>query len=1066
MQAVRSKPLGREWKDRLGLSVRKIPELYERADDVGNTPHAGAIRTTLAELGASAVFCVQKVPTIAILSVDDYDRAAIVELHAKLWNQGLASLLLVISGDTVRAFSLARTPLHGESRRDFDDRCLVREFNAVSDALMLRDIVYGAESGRLWEEHAEYFRSGERIDQVLLDNLATSHRLLRDDTGLSADAAQALLVQTMFIAWLEDRSIIGPEYFLNASDGVARSLSELLESGTVDWLDRLFESLRQDFNGDLFVAPCSFEENDDHRPLTPKHLSILSRFRSGREEMRGRAGQYRFWGYDFKYIPIELISAVYDRFLGEDDKRSRTRGAYSARGAGHRDRAQGRRAQGAYYTPMFLADTVISQVWGTVPDATKETGRFLDPACGSGVFLVRSFQRLCEHWRETRTARTIRWDSLLDILSRLHGWDIDSGAVRVAVFSLYIALLEEVSPPDLQRLIRRGRFLPALWGENLRRRDFFEVPADEARADVLIGNPPWSSRPGADGKGRSSVEWCKAERLPMPGKEDAWAFVWKSLRHLRDGGVVAFLLPAMAFLHNHAKKAVAARSRLVGDVRILRIINFADLRFQLFEGAVRPAALFIFRRSDREAPAYRFEYWTPKADLNLKIKRLITLSSADKCRITSAMAAAEPQVFKQRLWMSDPESKLFGYLSTFPKLGDLVDEYGDRVRRRRPIGNGWIIGQGFKPANAGRLSDADYEHGHSDTVANTPYLPISAFRALAQTRDGLQPWKNGSVHHKGFERGFSGPRVLIPRGVDTIGRRLRAAYLEAPLTFQHIIQALVVPCGEERRAKLLTALLNSRLIAWFAFHGTASFGSERPEVHQAELLTLPFPSPDDMPQRKQRKRSESAENALVALINRMIESADGPFDLREDEPTILEEIDRLTCEFFCLSDEEVILVDDTVERIIPSVQPRRSRLPDIWEPANREDRQSYADTLIRSMAEWFDPDCTIGIRLEARNDDLAVLRLTLEEGRRQAGYAEEDDGSVGDALAKLSEHVHQPLPGNFQLMPDFRIFAGNHLYLVKPARRRFWLRSAALADADAIALDLQDAAARNRRSPA
>ncbi len=1043
MQAVRSKPLGQEWKDRLGLSVRRIPELYEHADDVGNTPHAGAIRTTLAELGASAVFCVQEVPTIAILSVDTYDRAAIVELHAKLWNQGLASLLLVISGDTVRAFSLARTPRDGESRHDFDGRCLVREFNAVSDALMLRDIVYGAESGRLWEEHAKYFRSGERIDQVLLDNLATSHRLLRDDTGLSADAAQALLVQAMFIAWLEDRSIIGPEYFLSASDGVAGGLSELLESGTIGWLERLFEILRRDFNGDLFVAPCSFEENDDHRPLTPKHLSILSRFRSGREEMRGRAGQYRFWGYDFKYIPIELISAVYDRFLGEDGER--------------------RRAQGAYYTPMFLADTVISQVWDTVSGATKETGRFLDPACGSGVFLVRSFQRLCEHWREKRKSRTIRWDSLLGILSRLHGWDIDSGAVRVAVFSLYIALLEEVSPPDIQGLIRRGRLLPPLWGENLRRRDFLQVPADEVRADVLIGNPPWSSRPGTDGEERSSVEWCQAERLPMPGKEDAWAFVWKSLRHLRDGGVVAFLLPAMAFLHNHAKNAVAARSRLVGDVRILRIINFADLRFQLFEGAVRPAALFIFRRSDREAPAYRFEYWTPKADLNLKIKRLITLSSADKCRVTSTMAAAEPLVFKQRLWMSDPESKLFGYLSTFPKLGDLVDEYGALVRGRQPIGNDWIIGQGFKPANVGRLSDADYEHGHSDTVANTPYLPISAFRALVQARDGLQPWKNGSVHRKGFERGFSGPRVLIPQGVDTIGRRLRAAYLEAPLTFQHIIQALVVPRGEERRAKLLTALLNSRLIAWFAFHGTASFGSERPKVHQAELLTLPFPSPDDMPQ---RERSASAENALVALIDGMIESADGPFDLREDEQAILKKIDRLTCEFFCLSDEEAILVDDTVERIIPSIQPRRSRLPDIWKPANPEDRRSYADALIRGMAEWFDPDCTIGIRLEARNDDLAVLRLTLEEGRGQAGYAEEDDGSVGDALAKLSEHVHQPLPGNFQLMPDFRIFAGNHLYLVKPARRRFWLKSAALADADAIALDLQDAAARNRRSPA
>ena len=130
------------------------------------------------------------------------------------------------------------------------------------------------------------------------------------------------------------------------------------------------------------MPPCSFEESDHRPPLTAVHLNILSRFRSGREEMHGRAGQYRFWGYDFKYIPIELISAVYDRFLGENDAQ--------------------RRAQGAYYTPMFLADTVISQVWSTLSDATKETGRFLDPACGPGVFLVRSFQRLCEHRRDTR----------------------------------------------------------------------------------------------------------------------------------------------------------------------------------------------------------------------------------------------------------------------------------------------------------------------------------------------------------------------------------------------------------------------------------------------------------------------------------------------------------------------------------------------------------------------------------------------------------------------------------------------------------------------------------------
>ena len=212
------------------------------------------------------MFCVQGVPTIVILSVDEYDREAIVKLHAALWNQGLASLLLVLSGDTVRVFSLARIPYAGE-QLEFDSRCLVRKLNAITDALALKNIIYSAESGRFWEVHDRYFSSKERIDHVLLNNLTETYQLLRS-TELSVDAAQALLVQTMFIAYFEDRGIIGREYFLNASCNIADSFSALLESGRVDPFIRLFESLRKDFNGDLFVAPCSFEANDSPRFLS------------------------------------------------------------------------------------------------------------------------------------------------------------------------------------------------------------------------------------------------------------------------------------------------------------------------------------------------------------------------------------------------------------------------------------------------------------------------------------------------------------------------------------------------------------------------------------------------------------------------------------------------------------------------------------------------------------------------------------------------------------------------------------------------------------------------------
>lgn len=1035
MTTAQRRPLERKWKQRLELSHRHAPELFESAEEVRDTPHAGAIRRTLENLGVSAVFCVQGTPTVVILSLDDYDRQAIVDLHGALWNQGLASLLLVLSGDTVRAFSLAHLPQAGDDQ-DFERRCLVDELDAVAHALELKGIIYGAESGRLWTQHASHFDPKERIDQVLLNNLTESHQLLCK-TGLPSDAVQALLIQAMFIAYLEDREIITPEYFMSASGNELQSFSELLESGNTEYLYHLFETLRKDFNGDLFFAPCSFESDGPRPRVTRSHLENLALFRSGHIEMVGTGGQFRFWGYDFKYIPIELISAVYDRFLGE--------------------REAERRQQGAYYTPMFLADTVISQVWDSLPLTTKDKGIFLDPACGSGVFLVRSFQRLCEHWRETRESLTIRWDSLCNILSRLHGRDLNASAVRIAVFSLYIALLEERSPPEIRLLVKDGKILPELWGHSLCHQDFFDVSPDDVQADVVIGNPPWTSRKGPD---RSSVKWCEVENLPMPGKEDAWAFVWKSLRHLQDGGIVAFLLPAMGFLHNYAGSTVAARNSLIRVARIWRIINFSDLRFQLFDGAVRPAALIVFGRSSTQSLDYRFDYWVPKADLNLKVKRLITLSTADRSTIVSQEISKDPLVFKRRLWMSNPESKLFNYLSAFSKLGDLISAYGKHRHTSRVSEDKWLVGQGFQPFNADLSDSQDKPVLTSEFVGVLPYLPIERFQILAQPTNDLVLWHTSRVRRKGFERGFFGARILIPRGVHTSLMRLRATYLEVPLTFQDIVQAVAVPHGEERRAKVLTALLNSRLLLWFAFHGTSSFGSDRPEVKQAELLRLPFPSPDDMPD---PKRSRRAETALVSRIEAALHAATDPLQLQSDDFDVFEALDCLSYEYFCLSDEEITLVEDSVGKIIPAVQPSRGSFPDIWKPADSDDRHAYATTLVRGMADWFDANCSVRVRLEARNSDLAVLRLTLEEGRKHAKYVEANDRSVGEVLSRIFKNIHEPLPGNFQLIPDFRIFSDKYLYLVKPIQRRFWLKSTALADADAIALDLQDAAGFHRR---
>jgi hypothetical protein len=1019
-------PLDSGWKDRLGLSNRRGPEFYETSGAVTDTPHALAIRTAFDELALSGVFCVQGVPTIALLNVAQFDASSVVDIHGKLWNQGLASLLLVIAGDTLRAYSLARKP-QDQWGQEFDERCLIETFNATADALKIRNLVYGAESGRLWKEHANYFQPKERIDQVLLDNLTESHKLL--SKSLSSEAAQALLIQTMFIAYLEDREIITTEYFKAATRRAADSFSSLLAKKDVKLLKSLFATLRDDFNGNLFVAPCSFDSRTQAPAVKQEHLDVLASFRTGREEM-ARGGQYRFWGYDFRFIPIELVSAVYDRFLGE--------------------REEDRKAQGAYYTPMYLADTVVSQFWDLLPPAVKDKGQFLDPACGSGVFLVRSFQRLCEHWRVNHQAKKIRWDSLLAILRRIHGWDLNGGAVRVAVFSLYVALLEEVEPPDLRALIKNKKVLPELWGDTLVHRDFFD-DADllTSAFDVIVGNPPWTSRRGPN---RSSVGWSKRHGALMPGKEDAWAFVWKALRLLRPDGLAALLLPAMGFLHNHADSSVAARKRLIHDSRIRRIVNFSDLRFQLFEGAIRPSALIMFAPNHEKDSEYQFEYWAPKADLNLQIKRMITLSSTDRFVMTSTSVESDALAFKRRLWMREPDAKLFSYLSKLPKLGSLIKEYKSFSRRHASVAGEWVIGMGYQPYNEPEEGQPAVKYSMSKLVGTLPDLPIDAFRPIAQTVAHLRSAHSKRVRRKGFEAAFSGVRILAPR--TTSFGRLRASYTETDLTFQDIIQAITVPPGQKSKGKLLSALLNSRVAAWYAFHGTASFGSERPEVKQSELLHLPFPSFNELPE---PRRAEAAAEKLIAIIDRELAQLNSVLTSDQDDSATLSEIDKVAYEYFCLSSDEIILIEDMIERILPAVQPHQGSFPDLWKPPTERERQEYAATLVRSVDDWLLGGNHLGARLEAKNADIGVLRLALNGADQPQPYGEEDGVALGDILSKITQHIHRPIAGNFQLMPDLRVFIGKNLYLVKPMQRRFWLQSTALSDADAIAADLQHA---------
>ena len=79
-------------------------------------------------------------------------------------------------------------------------------------------------------------------------------------------------------------------------------------------LYRLFEKLGEDFNGDLFSDDLAAEKE----LIQDQHIKTLNDFFQGTNVRTGQGSL--FWPYDFEFIPIETISAIYERFLKASDE--------------------------------------------------------------------------------------------------------------------------------------------------------------------------------------------------------------------------------------------------------------------------------------------------------------------------------------------------------------------------------------------------------------------------------------------------------------------------------------------------------------------------------------------------------------------------------------------------------------------------------------------------------------------------------------------------------------------------------------------------------------------------
>ena len=321
--------------------------------------------------------------------------------------------------------------------------------------------------------------------------------------------------------------------------------------------------------------------------------------------------------YEFSVLPTEILGQVYERFLGKIIHLTPTRQAKIE------EKPEVRKAGGVYYTPSYIVDYIVKNTVGKLLEGKTPNEasrlRILDPACGSGSFLIGAYQLLLKwhldwyvnhdpaKWAGGKRPTLFRdknghWGLTIDeqrriLTDNIYGVDIDPQAVEVTKLSLLLKLLEsrrqgemfrEHALPDLGANIKCGNSLigpdfyegkqMSLLGDDERARinifDWHQEFAPIMKAggfNAVIGNPPYVRQESLS----DLKQYFETHYEAFDGVADLYTyFMEQGVKLLRDGGLFSIIVSS-SFLR--ASYGEPLRRTLKKHAAVLRIVDFGGL---------------------------------------------------------------------------------------------------------------------------------------------------------------------------------------------------------------------------------------------------------------------------------------------------------------------------------------------------------------------------------------------------------------------------------------------------------------------------------------------------------
>ncbi len=684
--------------------------------------------------------------------------------------------------------------------------------------------------------------------------------------------------------------------------------------------------------------------------------------------------------YEFSVLPPDILGQVYERFLGKticvDGGRIEIQ-----------DRPEVAKAGGVYYTPTHVVDYIVRQTLGPLlhesgisqirGDGAKSL-RVIDPACGSGSFLLGAYQVLLDWYLDRYLADRSKWgrgtraviredgrggwrlttaERKAVLLRHIYGVDLDAQAVEVTRLSLLLKVLEgeteetlqsqlamfhDRALPDLDKNIKCGNSLvsPDIYddaaGRSIGEADSGQFNAFDWSAefedilarggfDAVVGNPPWLM---AGYYVKPSLPYFQSHYQSATGKFDLYyLFLERALRVLAPTGRVGMIVPNKFF---HTRAATSLRGALCAGRRLEAIADFGEE--QVFSRATNYSCILSFGRAPSD---------------QISISRVTaSLATTETFTVPADSLTASPWALA-----GDRDSAVFSRMrASSAPLKDMTSHFGNGVQtgsdavyvisgsRARTLN---LEPDAIRPFFQGR-DIRRYAAGASRAQIIFPYKEVGD-RYEVVSEDELARWPMTTAYLQG-NRASLEKRIWFGRNASEMsGAWFGLMYVDRPAAFasQHLlVPALakaprfsldsgslfatgtagvtsVVP-KPHTSIRFLLAVLNSTAMAFYATRHSPVFRGGYHKFSRRYLEDLPIPRLDDRDESQAATRmrlEELVDSRLAVAGDQAVEAVPHQRAALAREASRLDsQIDELVYGLYGLDQTEIAFIEASEKR--------------------------------------------------------------------------------------------------------------------------------------------------------